>query len=226
MESLPVYISALFICSVALTLGWIAVAANSVRLLIPALGWTIFQSALALGGYFHDTTALPPPLMLYGVLPSLAVIAVMFLTQKGRAFIDSFDLKVLTYFHSIRVPVEIVLALLYAHGVMSVLITFEGTNFDILSGISAPLIAYYAFKGGATKTGIIWTWNVFALLLLMNVVVTSVFAVPSPIQRLAFEQPNVAVLHFPFSLLPTVVVPLVFFAHLVAFRKLTSKSSY
>jgi len=32
------------------------------------------------------------------------------------------------------------------------------------------------------------------------------------------------VLHFPFSLLPSVVVPMVLFAHLVAFRKLLAKA--
>lgn len=224
MESLPIYVSALFVCTVATALGWLAIAAKSYRFLILALGWTLLQSALAIGGLYNDTSSLPPRIMLFGVFPALAIIAATFLTSKGRAFIDAIDLKTLTYFHSIRIPVEIVLALLYTHGVVSVLMTFDGTNFDIISGVTAPVVAYLAFRGGVTNKSLLWGWNIVALLLLMNVVVTGVFAAPSPMQRLAFDQPNVAVLHFPFSLLPSVVVPMVLFAHLVAFRKLLAKS--
>jgi len=212
------------VCTVATALGWLAIAAKSYRFLILALGWTLLQSALAIGGLYNDTSSLPPRIMLFGVFPALAIITITFLTSKGRSFIDAIDLKMLTYFHSIRIPVEIVLALLYTHGVVSVLMTYEGTNFDIISGVTAPVVAYLAFKGGVTNKNLLWGWNIVALLLLMNVVVTGVFAAPSPMQRLAFDQPNVAVLHFPFSLLPSVVVPMVLFAHLVAFRKLLAKS--
>jgi hypothetical protein len=37
---------------------------------------------------------------------------------------------------------------------------------------------------------------------------------------MAFEQPNRAVLFFPFAWLPTVVVPLVLLAHLVTIKRL------
>jgi len=39
-------------------------------------------------------------------------------------------------------------------------------------------------------------------------------------QSMALDQPNLAVVHFPFVWLPTVVVPIVFFAHIAAFIKL------
>jgi len=61
---------------------------------------------------------------------------------------------------------------------------------------------------------------VMCLLLLLNVVITAIFAIPSPVQKIAFDQPNIAVLYFPFNLLPTIVVPLVLFAHCVAIKRL------
>lgn len=159
--------------------------------------------------------------MLFGVFPALVFIAVTFMTAKGRAFIGQIDLKTLTYFHTIRIPVEIVLVLLYYQGLVSVLMTFEGTNFDLFSGLSAPIVAYLAFRTTKkNKTLLLW-WNILCLLLLLNVVITAVFAVPSPLQKLAFDQPNVAVLYFPFNLLPTVIVPTVLFGHLVAISRLT-----
>ena len=223
MASLPLYIPLLFGLTVLLTIGWFYAASGSKPVLALIIVWTSLQSILAWKGVFQDTEALPPKLMLFGIFPALLMILIAFLTQGGRAFIDRINLKTLTYFHTIRLPVEVVLALLFHQGVMSRYITFEGTNFDIFSGLTASLVAYLAFRAVPVKTGLLLAWNILCLLLLLNVVITAIFAIPSPFQKLSLEQPNVAVLYFPFSLLPTVVVPLVFFAHLVALRRLMVK---
>ena len=161
--------------------------------------------------------------MLFGVFPTLIMIGITFLTAKGRIFIDQINLKTLTYFHSIRIPVEIVLVLLFYQGVVSVYMTFEGTNFDLFSGVTAPVVAYFAYRSIKQNKKLLLLWNIICLLLLLNVVITAVFAFPSPFQKLALELPNVAVLYFPFNLLPSVIVPLVLFAHLVAIRQLTKR---
>jgi hypothetical protein len=112
------------------------------------------------------------------------------------------------------------LTALFHYGVMSVYATFEGTNFDIVTGLSAPLVAYFAFKAGKRNKTLLLSWNILCMLLLFNVVITAIFAFPSPFQKLAFDQPNIALLYFPFNLLPTLIVPLVLFGHLVAMRRL------
>lgn len=137
--------------------------------------------------------------------------------DKRQKVLDGVDLKSLTYFHSIRIPVEIVLALLFHQGIVSVYMTFEGTNFVLFSGITVPLVAFLAFRKTSIKRKLLLWWNVLGLLLLLNVVITAVFAIPSPFQKLSLDQPNMAVLYFPFNLLSTVLVPLELFAHLVAF---------
>ncbi|HLL95226.1 MAG TPA: hypothetical protein VK404_09645, partial [Spirosoma sp.] len=47
-------------------------------------------------------------------------------------------------------------------------------------------------------------------------------AAPTPFQQIAFEQPNIGILYFPFVWLPSVVVPLVLMAHVSAFWQLGS----
>jgi hypothetical protein len=42
---------------------------------------------------------------------------------------------------------------------------------------------------------------------------------PGPLQQIAFEQPNVGIAYFPFVLLPTIIVPMVLFAHIAILRK-------
>jgi hypothetical protein len=93
-------------------------------------------------------------------------------------------------------------------------------KFYILSGISSPFIAYFCFHKLILIKKIILLWNIICLGLLLNIVINAILSAPSPFQQLAFEQPNVAVLYFPFVWLPCCVVPIVLFAHLVAIRQL------
>ncbi len=223
IEELPIFISLLFGLTVLLTITWFYFASKSKSFLVIAIAWAIIQSMLGLSGVYQYTEAMPPRIVLMGIFPTLILIAATFLTSKGRTLIDSINLKTLTYFHSIRIPVEIVLSLLFHYGVVSVYTTFEGTNFDLFSGLTAPLLAYLAFKKSKENKKLLLAWNILCLLLLLNVVITAAFAVPSPIQKIAFDQPNIAVLYFPFNLLPTLVVPTVLFGHLIALRQLSKK---
>lgn len=221
IEQLPLFISVLFILTVITTVIGFYFANKSRSFLFITIGWILLQSMLGLSGIYQNINAMPPRIMLLGVFPTLVFIVLAFLTPRGKAFIDSINLKTLTYFHSIRIAVELILALLFHQGVVSILMTYEGTNFDLFSGITAPIVAYVSFRTVKENKKLLLLWNIICLLLLLNVVITATLAIPSPFQKLAFDQPNVAILYFPFNLLPTVVVPIVLFAHLVAIKQLT-----
>lgn len=183
--------------------------------------WLTIQSGLSIKNIYNsDTNIFPPKIILTGILPTIFIIILLFANSKGRQFIDSLPLKNLTYLNVVRVPVEIVLFWLFLHKVIPELMTFEGRNFDIIAGITAPIIAYF----GLTKTKLnrktILLWNFICLGLLVNIVVNALFSAPSPIQKFAFDQPNIAILNFPFSWLPTFIVPIVLLGHLTSIRQL------
>lgn len=134
-------------------------------------------------------------------------------------FVDSLNARTLTILHLVRVPVEIVLLWLAIHKTIPQLMTFEGRNFDILSGITAPLIYYFGYVAGKMHKSLLLIWNLLCIALLVNVVIIAILAVPTPFQQLAFDQPNIAVLYLPFIWLPAVIVPMVLFAHLVCIRQ-------
>ena len=98
--------------------------------------------------------------------------------------------------------------------------TFEGRKFDILAGITAPIIYWVAFRNGQTNRSLLIIWNFLTLILLFNIVITAFLAFPSPIQQIALEQPNRAVMFFPFIWLPALVVPIVLFSHLASLWQL------
>lgn len=182
----------------------------------------LFVGVIALGGFYQNTASLPPRVFAAGALPALLLSIGLVVALPD--FIAKLPIGALTLLHVIRIPVEIVLYMLANAGTVPTNMTFEGTNFDIISGISAPFVYYFAFRGGKVNRPLLIAWNIAALLLLVNIVVTAILAFPSPMQQIAFDQPNQAIMYFPFIWLPAIVVPIVFFAHIASLRKLTSDS--
>lgn len=195
-------------------------AANySGRVLGLLAGWLLLQSLLALGGFYAVASSRPPRLLL-ALLPPALVIAALFNTVAGRRFLDGLRLDRLTLVHVVRVPVELVLLWLFLYKAVPQLMTFEGRNYDVLSGLSAPVVYYLVFRSRQLDWRGLLAWNIGCLLLLLNIVVNAGLAAPTVVQQFAFDQPNVAVLYFPFIALPSCLVPLVALAHLAAMRRL------
>ena len=99
------------------------------------LAWLVVQALITIAGLYYNTihTDLPPKILLFGILPMLAIIILLFITSGGRRLMDHLHLKSLTWLHVIRVPVEIGLYLLFTLKAIPELMTFEGRNFDIIS---------------------------------------------------------------------------------------------
>ncbi len=219
-ENLPSYVSIVFILTTFLTVGFLfrairdtvydTIAAKTVVFLISF--WLFFQGIFALYGFYKLT---PTNLPFIGVFLGVLLIVALFIFAR-KSFIEPLPLKTLTLLSFIRIPVELCIFWLFQNKLMPQIMTFEGWNFDILSGITAIFITWFAFRGGKINRPILIAWNIFGLLLLTNIVTIAVLSLPLPIQKLAFEQPNIAVLYFPFVWLPTIIVPIVLFSHLAS----------
>jgi hypothetical protein len=227
METLPFYVTAVFVLSTLFTIGILFRAFSRVRpagfasrliaFLLPF--WMVITAVLAIGGFYAQMEARPPRVIVFGVLPAVLLIAAYFILFRN-GFLDRLSLQTLTWLHVVRIPVEFGLLMLFQHGLIPQEMTFEGRNFDILSGITAVIIAFIGFRGGRINRPLLIVWNLFALALLINIVSVAILSFPTPFQRFGFEQPNVGVAYFPFIWLPTIIVPAVLFAHLVALFQL------
>ncbi|HLL43592.1 MAG TPA: hypothetical protein VK369_10655 [Segetibacter sp.] len=231
VQNIPTYVALIFALTTAATLWFFIWAIRSSMkertrqkwkpVLIGLIIWLIIQGVLTLKNMYNtDTNSLPPKFLLFGILPTILTTIWLFSTSKGREFIDDLPLKNLTYLHVIRIPVEIGLFYLFLYKAVPELMTFEGRNFDIFSGITAPFVAYYGFTKAKVNKQLLLIWNFICLGLLINIVVNAFFSAPFPFQKFAFEQPNVAILNFPFSWLPTFIVPIVLFGQLTSIRQL------
>jgi hypothetical protein len=220
MPNLPTALYGAFIGTTLLGIWLFYRAANhSGRVLGLLAGWLLLQSLLALSGFYLVASSRPPRLLL-ALLPPMLVIATLFNTAAGRRFLDGLRLDQLTLVHALRVPVELVLLWLFLQRAVPQLMTFEGRNYDVLSGLSAPVVYYLAFQRQRLGWRGLLAWNIGCLLLLLNIVVNAVLSAPTVGQQFAFDQPNVAIQYFPFIALPSCLVPLVALAHLAAIRRL------
>lgn len=175
-------------------------------------------STLCIQGYFQDFETRPPRLLLF-VAPLILLSIALLVVKSSRNVLLRLPIASLTYIHLVRIPVEIVLWWLFLGGAAPEALTFEGANFDILSGITAPFAALFLIgKGKRNIWGILW--NMLALGLLFNIVIRAILASPYFYNPEFFELPNQAVFYFPYILLPTFVVPAVFFCHLVSLTQL------
>ncbi|HNS11448.1 MAG TPA: hypothetical protein PKM97_02450 [Bacteroidia bacterium] len=220
MENLPAYVGTIFILTTILTVVlFFNAAGRSKTVLYILLSWMTIQGMIGQTAFLKQTDEIPPRLALM-VAPTLLLIIILFITKKGRSFVDRLNLKTLTILHSVRVPVELVLLWLSIYRYVPQIMTFKGMNLDILSGISAPLIYYLVFMRSHIKKSILLFWNLICLGLLFNIIIIAVLSAPFPFQQFGLDLPNIAVLYFPFNWLPTVVVPIVLLSHLASIRQL------
>ncbi|MEC5142422.1 hypothetical protein [Chitinophaga sp. 212800010-3] len=223
MQTLPFYVYAIFDLTVIAAIGLFYKAANYSKpfLMIISL-WIIFQSILGLNDFYKINTA--PPRFLLLTLPPLLFLLISLIIPVGRRFIDNLNIRTLTVLHTVRIPVEIVLYWLFLNKAIPGEMTFEGRNFDILSGLSAPLVWYVGFVKGRLNKPLLLIWNLICLGLLMNIVMIVMLSVVTKLVPLAPEQPKIAFVYFPFLLLPSCLVPLVLYAHVAAIRRLLKRN--
>lgn len=230
IEGLPVYVPVLFVLTTIATVWFLLTAARTVsrdsfsyKLIVFLLPfWLLLTGFLATTPFYRDPNAMPPRVFLYGVWPAVGLIIAYFVFFR-ETFIEKLSLKHLTLLHTVRFPVELVLLWLFQAGQAPQLMTFEGWNFDIFSGVTAPITYFLAFRKGGVNRTLLIVWNVVALGLLANIVTLAVLSFQSPMQRLAFEQPNVGVTFLPFIWLPAIIVPIVLFSHLASLWQLIAR---
>src|SRR6476660_2872168 len=172
MQTLPLYISIVFTATTLLAVTFVYKAAHESKTTLTVIsGWLLLQAALGLAGFYTNTNGLPARLA-FLIMPPFIFIAVLFATRTGRRYLDGLDLKALSLLHVVRIPVEVVLFWLFMQKAVPRLMTFEGHNFDIISGLTAPFIYYFGFVRKVIGRKGLLLWNFMCLGLLINVVTT------------------------------------------------------
>lgn len=216
IEGLPNWINVLFLLTTGITILLFYFANGRKKSLLALLiAWSIMQSVLALSGVYQITNTFPPRFLLVLLLPGI-LIAIGLLPAVRDKLLKNRKRALSTFLHTVRIPVEIVLLFLFINKMVPELMTFERRNFDILAGLSAPIIGILILTKRAGN-GVLIAWNVAALCLVCLVsfiLLNGILSAELPFHQFGFEHPNRAINYFPFILLPAVIVPIVLYTHL------------
>lgn len=181
--------------------------------------WVLYVSVLAGTGFLADFS-LPPKVVVFVILPAFAIIIWFFTAKKFRDIIDGFPISFTVYFQSFRIVVELLILGLYREGLGPELVSFEGRNFDILAGLSAPVIGYLAYNRRVLSHKAVIVWNICCLLLLANIVFIFISLIVKP-QLWGFDSIPISLdfPRLPYVYIAAAFMPAAVFMHVFSIRK-------
>ncbi len=180
------------------------------------IGWLGLTGWLAKTGLLQDFS-LPPKFFILVLAGVILTIALAF-SRFGTMLIQNIGPVGIIAYQVFRVPVELFLHQAYKVNALPVQLTYEGWNYDIITGITAPLLALWIWKRGASRA-LILSWNIMGLALLINVVGTAILSAPTPFQVFSLGGTETfLVVHYPYIWLPMVLVTAALFGHILIFR--------
>lgn len=188
-------------------------------------GWLAYVSALSLTGILA-TKALPPRIPLMLILPCFLFIAWFFRGGRFRDVINATPPGWLVYSQSFRIVVELLLLGLYLEGILPKAGTFEGYNYEIITGITAIAVGYFGTTRKVLPRALLLLWNYMGLatlaivvfIMVSHVYFPSIYSNPEPLLIADFGA-------FPYTLLAGFLMPLAVFLHVFSIVKTSSVHS-
>ncbi|MGF1467450.1 MAG: hypothetical protein ACFCGT_15095 [Sandaracinaceae bacterium] len=160
-----------------------------------------------------------PAFMLFFVGSNLAAV-VLASSPFGTRLAYHLPLVALVGFQVFRLPLELVLHAWKETGTMPVQMTYEGHNFDIVTGIAAAaLIGWALVRRTDIPRGAAFLFNAVGSALLLAVIAIVVLSSPLPVKSYP-GAPILLAFHLPYAWIAPVCVAGALFGHLVLWRRL------
>jgi hypothetical protein len=180
-------------------------------------GWLMFIYAWSRFGIFGNFELFPVNAAPVIIIPLVTILIFSF-SKSVREILPHIPQENIIKLHVFRFYVEVLLWALFASALLPVQMTFEGRNFDVITGVTAMGAAWLITKNRFPKLAII-LWNIMGLALLINIVAIAILSMPVPFRYFMNEPANTIVTEFPVSLLPAFLVPLAYLLHILSLRK-------
>lgn len=186
-------------------------------------GWPAAVCALAAVGAFPVYDDRPSPALLPLLAANVGALGLI-LSPLGARVAAAVPLSATIGFQVFRVPVELMLWRLAARGLCPQEMTFEGRNFDILTGVVA-LVVGAAWARREVPRAVAWGFTALGLALLANIVAIALLSFPGPLRVFAGPA-NLLPVTPPWVVLPVVLVPSALAGHALAIRQLRASGTF
>ncbi|HUQ81845.1 MAG TPA: hypothetical protein VM076_11925 [Gemmatimonadaceae bacterium] len=184
--------------------------------------WLAATMALAAGGKLSFISR--PPTMMLAIAASIALAIAIGTSRLGLRIATGVPIAALVGAQAFRFPLELLLHRSYSEGLMPVQMSFEGLNYDILSGLSAIVVALVLVRR-PRSLAIVRAWNVVGTLLLANILTVALLSAPTPFRVFRNEPANVWIAQAPWVWLPAVFVLAAILGHILVFRRLRAEAA-
>jgi hypothetical protein len=181
------------------------------------VAWMTLTFALAASGRLSFTSR--PPTM--GILIALGLVLAFVIgaSRFGLRLATHVPLAALIGVQAFRFPLELMLHRAYVEGLMPVQMSYSGFNFDILTGLSAIVVAIALVRRPGSLV-IARLWNAAGILLLANILTIAILSTPTAIRVFHNEPANDWIARAPWVWLPSVFVVAAVLGHVLVFRRL------
>jgi hypothetical protein len=181
------------------------------------IGWLGITGALAASGVLLDFSRRPPPFVVM-VAVSATLTTGIALSPIGTRLVRGLPMAALVGSQAFRFPLELLMHQASREGIMPVQMSYEGLNLDIVTGISAALLAPLC-AGRRRPARTVAAWNLVGFGLLVNIVTIAVLSTPV-FRYFGPDRLNIWVAYVPFVWLPEVMVMAALLGHILVLRKL------
>lgn len=177
-------------------------------------------------GWFTRLDSLPPPFVVMNlvILTCIFVLGMGYGGQFGNSMVRNIPVQTLVALQIFRLPLELLMLRAAKLGIMPIEFSMLGYNFDILTGLGALLLTFYAARKKSFPKILVWSWNVMGIGFLIVIAVLAALTSPN-LHAFGSESAHINswILYFPYSLLPSLLVSFAVFGHLLLTRKLLRK---
>ena len=219
-----VVVSAIIVSINALTGAMPISTSQRLALSVGAGLWTGLAAALAGANLFLGKNPVGPAMIGTVIaFPMVATAVAASISQPVRAALLGMPMPFLIGLNVWRLAGGFFL-LLAAEGRLGGPFPYSAGWGDIITGALALPVAWLALRGQGKA--LVWSWNAFGMLDLVAALALGIISANgSPLQIIHAGQGSEAVQVLPWSLIPTVLVPMFLIVHAVIFARLADASS-
>jgi hypothetical protein len=193
---------------------------KKVILVICVLLWQFYIFALGRTDIL-SSYELPPRFAIFLIGPAFLFTGIFIYLNRNNTWLHYIPKSWLVYLQSFRILVETLFVFSVADGILHSNVTIEGYNFDMILGLSAPVIAFLAFGKNMISEKMVILWNYIGIAILASVIfvflstifLPELYGSESSLMSLTFT-------NYPYTLIAGFLMPVGVFMHVLSIVQL------
>ncbi len=190
------------------------------HLVLGLLLWNLYIFVLD-GTGLLQTFELPPRFVFFMILPAFLFTGIFIYRNQKSDWLQHIPKSWLIFIQSFRIAVETLFVFSVTAGILHPNVTIEGYNFDMILGLTAPLVGFLFLKKLISERVLV-IWNYLGLLILASVIfvfmttifVPGIYGFESTPMPLEFTR-------YPYTLVAGFLMPVAVFVHILSIVQLT-----